>query len=150
MRQRNNETEAQVFFDQWAVRDDTMEEVGRCDTRRSRMVRFSLHATKRAAQRNLVPDAVEYVLTHGRVLHRTGIAFYFLAARDVPAEDRHFGWAARLVGTVVLVGLDGEVITVYRNRRALVAIRRKLKYRIDMSAARTLDEREHPPTRLTA
>ena len=93
-------------------------------------VRFSPHARRRAARRNVVPDAVAYVLAFGRVLHRTGIAFHFLAARDVPAEDRHAAWAARLVGTVVLVGPDGEIITVYRNARALPAIRRKMKYRL--------------------
>lgn len=98
------------------------------------LVRFSLHARRRAARRNVVPDAVAYVLAYGRVLHRTGITFHFLAARDVPAEDRHAAWAARLVGTVVLVGPDGEIITVYRNQRALPVIRRKLKYRLDPRA----------------
>lgn len=93
-------------------------------------VRFSLHALRRAARRNVVHDAVEYVLAYGRVLHRTGITFYFLAARDIPAEDRRAAWAVRLIGTVVLMGPDGEIITVYRNRRALPSIRRKLKYRL--------------------
>lgn len=100
------------------------------------MPRFSLHAMRRGARRNVVPDAVEYVLAYGRVLHRTGIIFHFLAARDVPAEDRHAQWAARLVGTVVLTGPDGAVITVYRNQRALPAIRRKVKYRVGMGGRR--------------
>jgi hypothetical protein len=106
----------------------------RASERQASPARFSLHALLRAARRNVVPDAIEYVLTYGRVLHRTGITFHFLAARDVPTEDRRAAWSARLVGTVVLVGADGGIITVYRNRRALPAIRRKLKYRIAVGA----------------
>ena len=114
--------------------------------------RFSRHALRRAARRNIVPDAVEYVLAYGRVVHRTGITFYFLAARDVPAADRRTSWAARLVGTVVLMGPDGEIITVYRNRRALPTIRRKLKYRLTLNSAKSAscatshDQDEQPLT----
>jgi len=46
----------------------------------------------------------------------------------VPAADQHASWAARLEGTVVLVAGDGAVITVYRNRRALRTIVKKMKY----------------------
>lgn len=91
---------------------------------------YSLHASRRAARRNVVPDAVDYVLLHGHLTHRTGICFFFLRRRDIPLADRHHGWCARLVGTVVLVAPGGEIITVYRNRRALSAIRRKPKYRL--------------------
>lgn len=92
-------------------------------------VRCSDHALCRAARRNVVPDAIDYVLAHGRRTQRTGVAFYFLGRRDMPATDRARGWAARLEGTVVVMGLDGEVITVYRNRRAWHTIQRKMKYR---------------------
>lgn len=95
-----------------------------------RLLRLSHHAVARAAQRDVVPDAVEYVMAHGRTLQRTGVTFFFLGRRDLPAADRGTAWAARLAGTVVLVGRDGEVITIYRNQRALPAIRRKQKYRL--------------------
>jgi hypothetical protein len=98
------------------------------DSVETRPVRFSLHARRRAARRNVVPDAVEYVLQHGRCLARTGVTFYFLGQRDLPAADRRHDWAARLIGTVVLVASDGEIITVYRNHRAWRTIKRKLKY----------------------
>ncbi|HLZ24155.1 MAG TPA: hypothetical protein VKQ30_18735 [Ktedonobacterales bacterium] len=111
----------------WGAEDTPIATTPGCDTE---FARFSRHALRRAARRNVVPDAVEYVMTHGRVLHRTGITFYFLAGRDVPVEDAHAAWVTRLVGTVVLVAEDGTIITVYRNSRALPAIRRKLKYRI--------------------
>lgn len=95
-----------------------------------RLVRLSEHARHRAARRNVVPDAVDYVLTYGRSMHRTGVAFYFLAWRDIPRRDQRQSAYARLAGTVVIVGRGGEIITVYRNVRAWHHISRKMKYRL--------------------
>ena len=92
--------------------------------------RYSWHGAGRAARRNVRRDGVAYVLTHGRLYFRTGARFFFLGARDLPFEDRRDPWAARLVGTVVLVSSGGEIITTYRNRRAPRHIARKLKYRV--------------------
>lgn len=92
--------------------------------------RQSRHARRRAAQRNLGGAAIEYVMAWGRVIHRTGAVFYFLARKDIPAQHRHLPWATRLAGSVVLASLDGEVITLYRNITALRDIQRKMKYRI--------------------
>lgn len=94
------------------------------------VLRFSLHARNRSASRNVAFDHVGYVLEYGRLANRTGVRFYFLGRRDIPAADRRSPAVARLVGTVVLVGNDGEVITVYRNARAWRLIARKTKYRL--------------------
>lgn len=91
---------------------------------------LTAHARARAARRNVAPDAVDYVLMYGRRIQRTGVAFYFLGRRDMPPADRCASWAARLEGTIVVVAADGAVITLYRNRRGVRAIQRKLKYRI--------------------
>lgn len=119
-------------------RDGTEDTAREGDGRRSYCpVRFSCHARYRGARRNVVSDAVEYVLAHGRPVHRTGVVFYFLARRDVPPADLRLGWATRLIGTVVMVSRDGEVITIYRNRRALHSIRCKMKYRLpELSTSR--------------
>jgi hypothetical protein len=97
-----------------------------------RVVFLTRHARRRGARRNVAPDAVDYVLTHGRRIQRTGVTFYFLGRRDMPEDDRRASWASRLEGTVVLLAGDGEVVTVYRNRRALRAITRKMKYMLPM------------------
>ena len=91
------------------------------------ILRFSAHALGRAAQRNLVPNALDYVLMHGRTIQRTGVTFCVLCRRDVPWEDLRKSWAARLVGTVALLAGNGEIITVYRNRAAVRKITRKMK-----------------------
>jgi len=43
---------------------------------RRRLVQYSAHALLRAAQRHVVPDAVDYVIAHGTCCHRTGIMFF--------------------------------------------------------------------------
>lgn len=95
-----------------------------------KMLRFSAHARRRAARRNIVPDALDYVLMYGRTIQRTGVTFCVLCRRDVPLEDLRKSWAARLVGTVALLAGNGEIITVYRNRSAVRKIARKMKYRV--------------------
>lgn len=97
---------------------------------RRRPLSLTAHGRRRGARRNVAPEAVDYVLAHGRMIQRTGVTFCFLGRRDMPTADRSASWASRLEGTIVLMAADGVVITVYRNRRGLRAIHRKLKYRI--------------------
>jgi hypothetical protein len=107
---------------------------------------FSCHARDRSAQRNVAPDAVAYVMAHGRVLHRTGAQFFFLGRRDIPRADRGANWAARLEGTIVIASLDGIVITVYRDRHGLRPIERKMKYRLHERARRRARGDGHSPS----
>jgi hypothetical protein len=97
---------------------------------RTSLLSFTDHARRRGARRNVEPDEVDYVLAHGRMIQRTGVTFFFLGRRDVPPADRCMSWISRLEGTIVLLAPDGEVITVYRNRRGLRPILRKLRYGI--------------------
>ena len=105
----------------------------------SSVASFTWHARRRSAHRNVAPDAVDYVLAHGRMIQRTGVMFFFLGWRDIPPCDRRASWASRLEGSIVIVAPDGAVITVYRNRRGLHTIARKMKYQ--------LDERNHAASR---
>ena len=91
-------------------------------------VQHTHHSDRRAAQRNLV-GAIDYIMAWGRLIHRTGVRFYFLGRRDIPPQHRHLPQIARLAGSVALVSPDGEVITLYRNADALREIERKMKYR---------------------
>jgi hypothetical protein len=88
------------------------------------------HAQARMRQRQFSQADLNYVREFGRLLRRTGICFYFLAARDVPLADRKLPWVQRLVGTTVLASADqAAVITLYKNRNALRDIRKKTKFR---------------------
>lgn len=90
---------------------------------------FADHAQQRCAQRNVSTDVLNFVKQHGRKIRRTGVVFYFLGRRDIPERLRSDDRYARLEGTILLVGADGRLITAYRNRKAIKAIRRKTKYR---------------------
>jgi len=85
------------------------------------------HFIDRAAQRNLSPTEIAFVLQHGRILYRTGIQFYFLGWRDIPKTLRQDPNIARLEGLTVLLGHDGTLVTAYKNRQAIRTIRRKAK-----------------------
>ena len=93
-------------------------------------MRTTVHACKRCAQRNLAPGEIELVRRYDRKLHRTGVIFYFLGRRDLPESFRKEARYARLEGTTLLVSLEGDLITSYRNKKALKKIRKKAKRRI--------------------
>jgi len=96
---------------------------------------LSCHASDRVNQRRFSQLEMAYVLEHGQLIRRTGICFYFLAAKNVLISDRRQAWVQRLVGTTMLVSAaEGEVavITMYRNKKqnALHNIKCKAKHRI--------------------
>ncbi|HWP42362.1 MAG TPA: DUF4258 domain-containing protein [Blastocatellia bacterium] len=85
---------------------------------------ISKHAVKRMAQRNVSVPEMATVVSLGRVKHRAGATFFFLGRRDVP--EGRMRELEKLIGTTVVI-TGNEILTVYRNRRALSSIKRKLK-----------------------
>src|SRR5690348_12265783 len=112
----------------------------------SSVASFTRHARRRSARRNVAPDAVDYVLAYGRMIQRTGAMFYFLGRRDIPPCDRRASWASRLEGSIVIVAPDGAVITIYRNRRGLHSIARKMKYQLGVDTHSSTRDAEPPTT----
>lgn len=90
----------------------------------------SEHARRRCAQRNIETVAMEMARQYGRVVHRTGVVFYFLGRRDIPVSLRQHEGCRRMEGTTVVAAGDGEVITVYRNPAGLRKIKKKAKCRL--------------------
>lgn len=94
-------------------------------------ISYTFHALNRQAQRNLSPDDVRFVLRHGRRVHNAGALHVFLARRDIPTNKMLAQRYGRLEGTtLVLHCVNGgwTLITAYRNRRGLKAVRQKTKY----------------------
>ena len=90
---------------------------------------LSSHAITRTAQRNIKNNDIEYVLENGQRVYTGGALHVFLGKKDIPKEDHKRNRAHQLVGTIVLMDAkSGAVITVYRNRKGLPAIRKKSKY----------------------
>jgi len=94
-------------------------------------IQVSHHAHKRRAQRNLASKDIAFVLAHGRRLRCAGVTHVFLGRRNIPQEPSLARRFSRLEGTVLVMGVDEDalvIITAYRNREGLKAIRRKTKY----------------------
>ena len=86
----------------------------------------SSHAIERMAQRNLSFRGLEYVLSNGTRSFGGGVVTYFLRQRDIPATDKRSDFCTRLIGTAILMSMDGTVVTIWRNRkRGTKIIRRK-------------------------
>ena len=90
---------------------------------------LSSHAITRTAQRNIKNCDIEYVLENGQRIFNGGALHVFLGKKDIPEGDNKRNRAHQLVGTTVLMNpTSGEIITVYRNRKGLKAIRKKANY----------------------
>ena len=103
---------------------------------------LSRHAVRRMAQRNVDTNDLYPVIRFGRLTHVAGAEFYFLGTRDLPPGLRLD--LERLVGITVVVR-EGQVLTVYRNRRSPGMIKRKLKQFIRQSTGRRPESSERIP-----
>ncbi|MFO7166886.1 MAG: DUF4258 domain-containing protein [Chloroflexota bacterium] len=95
-------------------------------------VRLTHHARTRQAQRNVSDDDVAFVLDHGRGIRSGGALHVFLGRRDMPKEPELYRRYAHLEGVVLVLDDTGDapvLLTVYRNRGGLKAIRAKAKHR---------------------
>jgi hypothetical protein len=94
------------------------------------MIKPTIHATKRSAQRNIPIDSVDYIIDHSKPVYRSGVIFYYLRDRDIPARDWLYPQIARLAGTAVILSQDRKtIITLWRDRKkGMKYIRRKKRY----------------------
>jgi hypothetical protein len=90
---------------------------------------LSTHAEIRAAQRNLSPEDITYIIQNGSRMHNAGAVFCQLRQKDIapdtPGNHRH----RQLAGTTVVMCSCGRyVITLYREEKAFHRDSRKQKY----------------------
>lgn len=90
---------------------------------------LSSHALERSAQRNISDDDIDFILTHGVKLHRTGVIFCQLRHKNLPEDLPGNHRARQLVGTTLVLCKCGQyIVTVYREERAFHRDKRKAKY----------------------
>lgn len=94
-------------------------------------IQHTHHSARRSAQRGLSEEEIEYVYQFGKRFHEGSALIYFLRAQDVPSPDRRWDFATRLVGTALVLALDGRtLLTAWRNRRnGMKWIRKKETFR---------------------
>src|SRR5262245_37027352 len=96
-----------------------------------RTLRTTTHADVRQAQRNLSAQDIDFVIAHGQCFYSGGARHIFLRNRDLPRDKASYRQFARLEGTTLVIKEEGDIavlLTTYRNRQGLKAIRRKGKY----------------------
>jgi hypothetical protein len=84
-----------------------------------RIIIPSVHAQERANFRGIREDTVRF----GRKVHRQGLEFYVMLKKCLQDE-----WDSkcckRVVNTIVIVGGNDEVVTVYKNPKAYSSIKK--------------------------
>jgi hypothetical protein len=91
--------------------------------------KLSDHAARRAAQRNLSHEEIDFLLEHGHFMHNTGVIFCQLRQKDVPDDLPGNHRFRRLVGsTAVLCKCGYYVVTLYREQRAFRGDSLKTRY----------------------
>ena len=90
-------------------------------------IEHTQHSVTRSAQRGLTDEEIEYVYQFASRFHSGGALIYYLRRQDVPVPDLRWDFAMRLVGTALVVTLDGHtLVTTWRNRRrGMKRIRKK-------------------------
>lgn len=90
-------------------------------------IEHTQHSATRSAQRGLTEEEIEYVYQFASRFHSGGALIYYLRRQDVPVPDLRWDFAMRLVGTALVVALDGRtLVTTWRNRRSgMKRIRKK-------------------------
>ena len=92
------------------------------------MMNISKHAEIRSQQRGICEEQLEIVLDYGTRIYNGGALFCFMSAKDVPGHLS--GNVKEHVQGITLIINPGteDIVTVYKNKQALKAIKRKMKY----------------------
>ena len=85
--------------------------------KRRSLVRVTRHGRKRMDSRRIPEAGVEAALEWGRRWHGRGVTYHRLDRRSVMRARRRGVDLGDYEGITVVAGLDGAVVTVYRNRQ---------------------------------
>jgi len=79
-------------------------------------IQHTQHSATCSAQRGLTEEEIEYVYQFASRFHSGGTLIYYLRRQDMPVPDLRWDFAMRLVGTALVVALDGcALVTTWRN-----------------------------------
>lgn len=83
----------------------------------------SFHSSKRADQRGVSDEVLRLVISYGKVIRKQGLEFYLGTTKNFPGNIDH-----RLLeksSDVVVVVSGSEILTCYRNSKAIKRIKKK-------------------------
>ena len=89
---------------------------------------ITAHAELRISQRGIQEDDLSLLLEYGTRVNNGGAVFVFMRKRDIP-RDLSGSKQRKLEGLTAILDSDSlDLISTYKNKRALSEIRRKYKY----------------------
>ncbi|CUS82668.1 protein of unknown function (DUF4258) [Candidatus Kryptonium thompsonii] len=90
-------------------------------------MKFTAHAIKRVNMRRINKEMIDMALKYGIRVYNAGAKFVFVRKKDIP-DDLPARIAEKIEGLVLVLNpVDNTVITVYKNRKELKRIKRKVK-----------------------
>lgn len=90
----------------------------------------SLHFIRRAEERNLREDVLEFILTWGSEFYCTGALHLTVLERSLPRNLRGSPLAAKARDWIVVFSENDAALTCYRRTRAAQFLRKKPKARL--------------------
>ena len=91
-----------------------------------RIIIPSVHAQERANFRGITRKMMADTIKFGRKVHRQGLEFYVMLKKCLQ-DEWDSKYCKRVVNTIVIVGGNDEVVTVYKNPKAYSSIKKKNK-----------------------
>jgi hypothetical protein len=89
----------------------------------------SLHFLRRAEERGLREDVMEFVMTYGMSWQRMGATHLTVVTRNLPPEVRGCAAAAKAKDWIVVIAEGDVPITCYRRNNAVRFLKKKDKTR---------------------
>ena len=109
------------------------------------MAYYTDHFLYRADQRNFTPDEIEFVIEHGKRVHRAGVIFCQMLEKWMPDDLPGNHPYRRLKGSTVVLCRCGQlVITAYKDDKAYKKDRRKPKFSNNGKYCCPCERRDHP------
>lgn len=89
-------------------------------------VKHTTHSKIRAQQRAVTQRMINDTIEHGELIRKQGLKFFIATERSLCFIQDH-QYCDHLKNTVVILNSDNSIRTVYKNAKAIKAIKRKSK-----------------------
>ena len=77
---------------------------------------FSVHASKRAAQRGVSRQMVAHILKFGRKHYQNGSVYYSVGRKEIKKFEHLCSALKNMNGLHLVMAKDGKIITVFKNQ----------------------------------
>lgn len=90
-------------------------------------IQFLDHSTLRAAQRGITEEMIKMTVNFGKVFYRQGLRYFICLEKNLKGII-HPSKIEQYRNTVVILNESNQIVTCYKNEKAISRIRRKKKW----------------------